>query len=76
MDLLIQWSLITEFDGGDEDIHYRGRQSKYTRQLAMEGEERSHPPVEDKNERRLARFLRHNSNGFNLVEIVREVQME
>ena len=38
---------ITEFDGGDEDVVPRSK-PKYARQLAMEGEERSDPPVENK----------------------------
>ena len=36
---------ITEFDGSDE---VSLKHSKYTRQLAMESEERSYPPVENK----------------------------
>ena len=69
--------LITEFDGNDEDVVPR-QKPKYARQLAMEGEESRmpDPPARKQNERRLARFLRHNSNGYNLVEIVREVQVE
>ena len=39
--------LITEFDGNDEDVVPR-QKPKYARQLAMEGEERSDPPVENK----------------------------
>ena len=39
--------LITEFDGSNEDVVPR-QKPKYARQLAMEGEERSDPPVENK----------------------------
>ena len=38
---------ITEFDAGDEEVVLR-QKPKYARQLAMEGEERSDPPVENK----------------------------
>ena len=38
---------ITEFDGDDEDLVPR-QKPKYARQLAMEDEERSDPPVENK----------------------------
>ena len=40
---------ITEFDAGDEEVVLR-QKPKYARQLAMEGEERSDPPVENKSE--------------------------
>ena len=40
---------ITEFDAGDEEVVLR-QKPKYARQLAMEGEERSDPPVENKME--------------------------
>ena len=39
--------IFTEFDGSDEDVVPR-QKPKYARQLAMEGEERSDPPVENK----------------------------
>ena len=38
---------ITEFDNGEEDV-VPSQKPKYARQLAMEGEERSDPPVENK----------------------------
>ena len=38
---------ITEFDAGDEDVVPK-QKPKYARQLAMEGEERADPPVENK----------------------------
>ena len=38
---------ITEFDAGDEEVVLR-QKPKYARQLTMEGEERSDPPVENK----------------------------
>ena len=38
---------ITEFDAGEEDVVPR-QKPKYARQLAMEGEERADPPVENK----------------------------
>jgi len=39
--------IFTEFDGSDEDVVPR-QKPKYARQLAMEGEERPDPPVENK----------------------------
>ena len=69
--------LITEFDGE-------------RRRCCSEAEAKICSPVDNgrwrdsyggsscrkQNERRLARFLRHNSHGFNHVKIVREVQVE
>ena len=39
--------IFTECDDGDEDVSPR-QKPKYVRQLAMEGEERADPPVENK----------------------------
>ena len=64
---------ITEFDAGDEDFVPK-QKPKYARQLAMEGEERSDPPVENKSKEDW--LDSHDSHGFHHVEIVRKVQVE
>ena len=60
---------------GDEDFVPK-QKPKYARQLAMEDEERSDPPVENKSKEDC--WISHdvNSHGFHHVEIVRKVQVE